>query len=618
MNVFAVEVENGGVGTEAASYSAVNEEITMNATAVTDPTPVSAPALSWSVPQSPAMARAGEHPVVALDDMTLDLSFADHFLEQEYAAASAAAAAVPSSSDSIQQVPSPPRPFVTAKTAAARFLTRMATTPSSSLGPPKKRARYAAMASREAASKMESSSPRDATLSANTTPPRKANADLRLDTPQSLAEYALQIPNVALMPDHQVPNSCRVIWERLWQRRGVGLTVDRETLSSPSLPPADVSTPPKGTLHEPTTPSVHTGAPDLNATELYHDPARWRQDALPLLSNNSPLATDFDAVAHAAALKSAPARYWRQFRILHTLVRMRLAAGTWRSAIILVHSALRQAYQPALVDSSTSWHKGLDSEHLQNQVAGLWCLYAHVCLEVSDLVETGTGIQTGEDATNKIVLAWRNHAQKILAAAQTCRLVRGHPWIYLARSRLAPQDRLGLPASPSLSPKSSFSGKHAGARAAQICRVGIEQAAGGKSLGAPRGMAWYEEDVSQLTLTRLPFAATREDLVTIEEFAESIRTIQDLHKQSWTSPVDSEMDDLASSEFQSSNVQNSMFQEGVVALCLESDRLAKRSTNDAVGARASLSAHSEAEDTVHGLFPWGNLKHYSIGNALPM
>jgi hypothetical protein len=617
MNVFEVEVENGGVGTEAASYSAVDEVITMNATAVTDPTPVSAPVLSWSVPQSPAMAGAGEHPVVALDDMTLDLSFADHFLEQEYAAASAAAA-VPSSNDSIQQVPSPPRPFVTAKTAAARFQTRMATTPSSSsLGPPKKRARYAAMASRVAASKMESSPPRDATLPANTTPPRKANADLRLDTPQSLAEYALQIPDVALVPDHQVPNPCRVIWERLWQRRGESL--DRETLSSPSVPPpADVSTPPKETLHEPSTPSVHTGAPDLNATELYHDPARWRQDALPLGSISNPLATDFDAAAHAAALKSASARYWRQFRILHTLVRTRLAAGTWRSAIILVHSALRQAYQPALVDSSTSWHKGLDSENLQNQVAGLWCLYAHVCLEVSDLVETGTGIQTGEDATNKTVSAWRNHAQKILAAAQTCRLARGHPWIYLARSRLAPQDRLGLPASPSLSPKSSFSAKHAGARAAQICRLGIEQAAGGKSLGAPRGMAWYEEDVSQLTLTRLPYAATREDLVTIEEFAESIRTIQDLHKQSWASSVDSEMDDLASSEFQSSNSHNSMFQEGVVALCLESDRLAKRSINDEVGARASLSAHSEAEDTVHGLFPWGNLKHYSTGNALPM
>jgi hypothetical protein len=134
-------------------------------------------------------------------------------------------------------------------------------------------------------------------------------------------------------------------------------------------------------------------------------------------------------------------------RTVHELIRTRLAAGMFRTTLKLCHASIINTYNEAEGAARISPIESL--KRIRTELAGAWCLYAHILWEVGAL---GKGF-TFHGATDQRKVAastlhqphlvWEKHAIAVLKAATACPLVGNHSWITLAIARLTILQSLG-------------------------------------------------------------------------------------------------------------------------------------------------------------------------------
>jgi hypothetical protein len=112
-----------------------------------------------------------------------------------------------------------------------------------------------------------------------------------------------------------------------------------------------------------------------------------------------------------------------------TLVRMRLASGLVASALQLCHRRLNGIYRA--VQKAMHQNETLHVVVWRDQMATLWCLYAHVWLEIGEMLSP-----VNPDDHSETPNVFKNAAGIILSAATTCPIVGNHGWLSIALARL--------------------------------------------------------------------------------------------------------------------------------------------------------------------------------------
>jgi hypothetical protein len=128
-------------------------------------------------------------------------------------------------------------------------------------------------------------------------------------------------------------------------------------------------------------------------------------------------------------------------RTVHVLIRTRLAAGMLRTALKLCHNSIIHTYNDA--EEAGRSRSPIESfKRIRTELAGAWCLYAHILWEIGALEEGvtfhGATDQRKVEAStlHQSHHIWEKHAIAVLKAATACPLVGNHGWITLAMARL--------------------------------------------------------------------------------------------------------------------------------------------------------------------------------------
>jgi hypothetical protein len=134
-------------------------------------------------------------------------------------------------------------------------------------------------------------------------------------------------------------------------------------------------------------------------------------------------------------------------RTVHELIRTRLAAGMFRTALKVCHNSIMNLYSDA-EEAVTRLPEVESLKSVRTELAGAWCLYAHILWEIGGLddesaVDGATDKRKVAATTLRQAHTWKKHAVTVLKAATSCPLVGNHYWITLAMARLTILQNLG-------------------------------------------------------------------------------------------------------------------------------------------------------------------------------